>query len=139
MFVENQDTLEMVTQEAERLRRGYDDFDTRIKEKIQRMRYESLEDKERLGEGFLLMLRYMFQQHKIQRDDDEAGSSGAAQWTSPCVGFYMYITLFKTLRGPDFIALSNGPCVGLSLYLFPFFEQFYSLVNVILGGIVYLV
>ena len=34
MFVENQDTLEMVTQEAERLRRGYDDFDTRIKEKI---------------------------------------------------------------------------------------------------------
>ena len=36
-FVENQDTLERVTQEVERLRRGYDDFDTWIKEKIERM------------------------------------------------------------------------------------------------------
>ena len=44
-----------------RLRHGYDDFDTRVKDNIVRMRYESLEDKECLGEGFLLMLRYMFQ------------------------------------------------------------------------------
>ena len=77
-FVEKEDALERVTREFERLRRGYDDFDNCITDKIERMRYESLEDKERLGEGFLLMLRYMFQQHKIQRDDDEAGSSGAA-------------------------------------------------------------
>ena len=42
------------------------------------MRYESLEDKERLGERFLLMLRYMFQQYKTQGDGDGAGSSGAA-------------------------------------------------------------
>ena len=71
-FVENQDTLERVTQEVERMRRGYDDFDNWIKEKIERMRYESLEDKGRLGEGFLLMLRYMFQQHKAQMDGDGA-------------------------------------------------------------------
>ncbi|TMW84971.1 hypothetical protein EJD97_024039 [Solanum chilense] len=77
-FVENQETLERVTKEVERLRRGYDDFDNWIKEKIERMRYESLEDKGRLGEGFLLMLRYMFHQHKSQRDGDGAGSSGAA-------------------------------------------------------------
>ncbi|XP_027768042.1 uncharacterized protein LOC114074357 [Solanum pennellii] len=78
-FVENQDALERATQEVERLRRGYDDFDNWIQQKIERMRYESLEDKGRLGEGFLLMLRYMFQQHKIQKDgDDGAGSSGAA-------------------------------------------------------------
>ena len=63
-FVENQDTLERMTQEVERLRCGYDDFDNWIKERIERMQYESLEDKGRLGEGFLLMLRYMFQQHK---------------------------------------------------------------------------
>ena len=35
-FVENQDTLGKATQEVERLRRGYDDFDTWIKEKIER-------------------------------------------------------------------------------------------------------
>ncbi|TMX04714.1 hypothetical protein EJD97_005492, partial [Solanum chilense] len=45
-FVENQDTLEKATQQVERLRRGYDDFDTWFKEKIERIRYESLEDKE---------------------------------------------------------------------------------------------
>ena len=56
-FVENQDALEKATQEVERLRRGYDYFDTWVKEKIERMRYESLEDKGCLGEGFLLMLR----------------------------------------------------------------------------------
>ena len=33
-FVKNKDTLERVTQEVERLRRGYDDFDTWIKKKI---------------------------------------------------------------------------------------------------------
>ena len=59
-FVENQDTLERMTQELERLRHGYDDFDNWIKKKIERMRYESLEVKGRLSEGFLLMLRYMF-------------------------------------------------------------------------------
>ncbi|XP_015086165.1 uncharacterized protein LOC107029295 [Solanum pennellii] len=75
-FVENKDNLERVTQEVERQRRGYDDFDNWIKGKIERMRYESLEDKGRLGEGFLLLLRYMFQHHKAQRDDDGAGSSG---------------------------------------------------------------
>ena len=37
-FFENQDTLERVTQEVERLRRGYDDFLTWIKEKIERLR-----------------------------------------------------------------------------------------------------
>ena len=77
-FIVNQDTLERVPQEVERLRRGYDDFDNSIKEKIERMLYECLEDKGRTGEGFLLMLRYMFQKHKIQKDGDEAGSSGAA-------------------------------------------------------------
>ena len=77
-FVENQDTLERVTREVERLRQGYDEFDNWIQQKIERMRYESLEDKGRLGEGFLLVLRYMFQQHKIRKDDDGAGSSGAA-------------------------------------------------------------
>ena len=65
-FVENQDTLEKATREVERLRRGYDDFDTWVKEKIERMQYESLEDKGRLGERFLLMLRFMFQQNKTQ-------------------------------------------------------------------------
>ena len=48
-FVENQDTLEKVTQEVKRIRLGYDDFDTWFKEKIDRMRYESLEDKGCLG------------------------------------------------------------------------------------------
>ena len=70
--------LERVTQEVERLRRDYDDFDTWIKEKIERMRYKSLEYKGHLGEGFLLILRYMFQQYKTQGDSDRAGSSGAA-------------------------------------------------------------
>ena len=77
-FVENQDALEKATREIERLRQGYDEFDSWIQQKIERMRYESLEDKERLGEVFLLMLRYMFQQHKIQKDNDGAGPSGAA-------------------------------------------------------------
>ena len=77
-FVENQDALERATREIERLRQGYDEFDNWILQKIERMRYESLEDKGRLGEGFLLMLRYMFQLHKIQKDDDGAGPSGAA-------------------------------------------------------------
>ena len=77
-FVNNQDTLERVTQEAEILRRGYDDFDTWIKEKIERMWYESVEGKGRMGEGFLLMLRYMFQQYKTQGYGDAAGSSGSA-------------------------------------------------------------
>ena len=36
-FVENQDTLERVTQEVKRLRCGYDDFDTLVEEKIERM------------------------------------------------------------------------------------------------------
>ena len=58
-FVENQDTLEKTTQEVERLRRGYYDFDTWVEEKIERMRNESLEYKGRLGEGFLLILRYV--------------------------------------------------------------------------------
>ncbi|XP_069154348.1 uncharacterized protein [Solanum lycopersicum] len=77
-FVKNQDTLEKTTQEVERLRRGYEDFDTLVKEKIERMRYESLEEKGRLGEGFLLMLRYMFQQYKTQGDGDGARPSGEA-------------------------------------------------------------
>ena len=77
-FVENQDALERATQEIERLKQGYEEFDKWIQQKIERMRYESLEDKGRLGEGFLLMLRYMFQQHKNQKNDDGAGSSGAA-------------------------------------------------------------
>ena len=64
-FIENQDALEKVTQEIERLNQGYDEFDNWIQQKIERMRYEILEDKGRLGEGFLLMLRYMYQQHKI--------------------------------------------------------------------------
>ena len=71
-FVENQDTLERATREVERLRQGYDDFDNWIQQKIERMRYKSLEDKGRLGEGFLLMLRYMFHKHKIQKDDGGA-------------------------------------------------------------------
>ena len=41
-FVENQDALERVTREIERLRQGYDEFDSWIKQKIERMRYESL-------------------------------------------------------------------------------------------------
>ena len=69
-FVDNQDTLEKATKEVERLRRGYDDFDTCVKEKNERMRYKSLEDKGRLGEVFILMLRYMFQQYKTQGDGD---------------------------------------------------------------------
>ena len=77
-FVENQDALERATREIERLKQGYEEFDNWIQQKIERMRYESLEDKGRLGEGFLLMLRYMFQQHKNQKNDDGAGSSGAA-------------------------------------------------------------
>ena len=36
-FVENQDTLEKATQEVEIITRGYDDFDTWVKEKIDRM------------------------------------------------------------------------------------------------------
>ena len=77
-FVENKDALERATWEVEILRQGYDDFDNWIQHKIERMRYESLEDKARLGEGFLLMLRYMFHQHKIQKADNGAGSSGTA-------------------------------------------------------------
>ena len=64
-FVENQDALERANREVEILRQGYDKFDNWIQQNIERMRYESLEDKGRLGEGFLLMLRYMFQRHKI--------------------------------------------------------------------------
>ena len=51
-FIENQDALEKENQEVERLRCGYDDLDTWVKEKIERMRYKILEDKGRLGEGF---------------------------------------------------------------------------------------
>ena len=36
-FVENQDALERETREVERLRKGYDDFDNWIKQKIERM------------------------------------------------------------------------------------------------------
>ncbi|TMX03746.1 hypothetical protein EJD97_014463, partial [Solanum chilense] len=72
-FVENQGTLEKATQEVERLRCGYDDFDTWVKEKIEMMRYESLDDKRRMCEGFLLMLRHIFQQYRTQGDGDEAG------------------------------------------------------------------
>ena len=36
-FVENQDALERATREVERLRHGYDDFDSWIQEKIERM------------------------------------------------------------------------------------------------------
>jgi len=50
---ETQDTLENATQEVERLRRGYDDFDTWIKEKIETMQYKSLEDTECKGNEFL--------------------------------------------------------------------------------------
>ena len=77
-FVENQDTVEKETQEVETLRRGYDDFDTWVKEKIERIRYKILEDKGRLVEGFLLMLRYMFQQYKTQGNGDGAGPSGTS-------------------------------------------------------------
>ena len=77
-FVENQDALERETREVERLRKGYDEFHNWIQQKIERMRYGSLGDKGRLGEVFLLMLRYMFQQHKNQKGDDGAGPSGAA-------------------------------------------------------------
>ena len=45
--------LERVTQEVERLRRDYDDFDTWIKEKIETMQYKSLEDTECKGNEFL--------------------------------------------------------------------------------------
>ena len=38
--------LKKENQEVERLRHGYDDLDTRVKEKIKRMRYESLEEKD---------------------------------------------------------------------------------------------
>ena len=34
--IKNQDTLEKATQEVEILRHGYDDFDTWVKEKIER-------------------------------------------------------------------------------------------------------
>ena len=78
MLVENQDALERETREIETLWQGYDEFDSWIQQKIEKMRYESQEYKGHLGEGFLLMLRYMFQQHKIQKDDDGAGPSGAA-------------------------------------------------------------
>ena len=36
-FVENQDALERVTREIERLRQGYDEFDSWIQQKIERM------------------------------------------------------------------------------------------------------
>ena len=141
MFVENQDNLKKANQEVERLRRGYDQFDSWVKDKIERMRYKKLEEKGFLGEGFLLMLRYMFQQYKTQGYSDAAGSSGAAQWTSPMRGFYMYLCCLYPLRGTDFITLSNGSCVGLSLIFYPPFplcEHFYSLVKYI-WGIFYLV
>ena len=98
-FVENQYTLERVTQEVERMRRGYDDFDNWIKEKIERMRYESLEDKGCLCEGFLLMLRHIFHQYKTQGDNDEAGPSGATSGFRPCVGFSIYICHFSRCMG----------------------------------------
>ena len=70
------------------------------------MRYESLEDKGRLGEGFLLMLRYMFQQHKIQKDDTEWDRPEQHSGHHPCVGFlYFYLHYFN-------------PCVGLILLHF---------------------
>ena len=78
IFVENHDTLERVTHEAERMRHGHDNFDTWIKEKIERMQYESMEDKGILGEGFLLMVRNMFQKYKTQGDGDGTRSSGEA-------------------------------------------------------------
>ena len=58
------------------LRRGYDDFDAWVKENIERMRNEILEENGCLGVGFLLILNYMFQQYKTQGDDDGAGPSG---------------------------------------------------------------
>ena len=33
----------------------------------------------------------------------------------PCMGFHIYIYIVLAMRWPAFIALSNGPCVGLSL------------------------
>ena len=78
MFIENQDTLEWVNLEVERLRCCYEDFDTSVEGKIEKMWYESLEDKGSLGEGFLLILRYMFVQYKTQGDGDRAGPSEEA-------------------------------------------------------------
>ena len=75
MFVENQDNLEKANQEVERLRRGYDEFDSWVKDKIERMRYKNKEDIGCLGKGFLLMQRYIFQQYKTQGNSDKAGPS----------------------------------------------------------------
>ena len=60
------------------LRCGYDNLDTCVKDKIEKMRYEIFEDKGRLRERFLLMLRYMYQQYKTQESREGARPSGAA-------------------------------------------------------------
>lgn len=55
-FTENQDALEKATRELERLRCGFDDFDSCVKENVEGMQYEDLEGKGRLSEGYLLIL-----------------------------------------------------------------------------------
>lgn len=46
-YIENQDSLEKAAQEVEKLRLGYDEFDSWVKEKIERMRYERWKHKGR--------------------------------------------------------------------------------------------
>lgn len=76
-FVDKQEDLHKKNQEMEWLRRGYDNLDTYVKDKIKKMRYEILQDKGRLIERFLLMLRYMYQQYKTQKSRKGARPSGA--------------------------------------------------------------
>ena len=139
MFVKNQDALEKLTQEVERLRRGYDDFDTCVKEKIERMRYEILEDKGRLGEGFLLMLRYMFQHTRLRGTTMEQDHPERHTGPHPCVGFYMYLHCFSPCGSLPLSHFQLAPAWVYLEYLFPLCENYYSLGNFILGGIVYLV
>ena len=75
-FVESQGALEKTTQELERLRCDFNDFDSWVKEKIERMQYEDWEEKGRLTEGYLLILRCMFQQYKTQDGSGVVGPSG---------------------------------------------------------------
>ena len=77
-FIKNQDALEKTTLELERLRRSFDEFDFWVKENIEGMQYEDREEKIHRSKGYLLILRYMFQQYRTQESYGEARQPGTA-------------------------------------------------------------
>ena len=57
----------------------------------------------------------------------------------PCVVFYLYLHFFFTCLGLILLHFRMAPAWVCLYVYFPFLKLFYSILNVILGGIIYLV